>query len=761
MTVNLLGSLMHADGYSIFKGKLMQFTKRARLFGVRLIVLTLAGLIFASPSSAADYAITDLGTLGGPNSEAFAINNNGDVLGRAEISVSEYHAVLWRNGTMTDLRVVGNIFDAWAINDNGQIAGNSAVNQKQPVIWSNGAVTVLPVIPISGHIVSYANGINNSGQVVGENIWFGDDQGFLWSNGTMTNLGAFVPFAINNYGEFVGWDFPGANSVGLSINDFGQVTGSFNLSDGISFHAFLRSGGITTDLNTLGGMNSVGKSINNKGQIVGYSSRADGSISPFLWSNGTMTDLNSLITDSGWTLVPGSKLEKIAINDNGQIAATGIKNGERHALLLTPVNSCSVQVTREGQGDLPWGPKPYDTRPGRTISQLGCALTALSMALNFVGVTNDPLTLNDFMIGSDADYLGGFVNWGPATHDASDPSNAASPFPKPKQMRFDNLGGAKYSRNDSILSPTGAFKQVNDALCAADPHPVIVGVSGIRDCATTGGLPSPDTPGHFVLVTGKQVDANGIPHYSIIDPGCQTNTSLDVFNNEFVTRGVVKDPPGDISELDIAVDGNADLLVADPFGNVTGHDVNLGTISQSIAGSSYISDALNDDVTGEPGTDVTRQVPIFQPSVGTFRINVNGTKLASYTLSVRAFSQDGSAQPFIVLKGIGAPGSTTQYQVQFVSAPGSVSSATVFATFEGTLSDITNSLQLGLIDNSGTANSLSQKISAAQKQTGSARTNILNAFTQEVNAQAGKHLNGLVVDVLLQDAASLISQNGN
>lgn len=90
-----------------------------------------------------------------------------------------------------------------------------------------------------------------------------------------------------------------------------------------------------------------------------------------------------------------------------------------------------------------------------------------------------------------------------------------------------------------------------------------------------------------------------------------------------------------------------------------------------------------------------------------------------------------------------------------------MSAATIFASFGSTLSDIGNSLQLGLIDNSGVANSLSQKISAAQQKTGSVRKNILNAFINEVNAQAGKHINGLAVDVLLQDAASLISQNGS
>jgi len=140
---------------------------------------------------------------------------------------------------------------------------------------------------------------------------------------------------------------------------------------------------------------------------------------------------------------------------------------------------------------------------------------------------------------------------------------------------------------------------------------------------------------------------------------------------------------------------------------------------------------------------------------------VNGTKFATYSLSIRAFSQDGSAQPFIVLQGIEGPGSTTVYQLQFASSRGSVSTAILIASFVSTLTDINNALQLGLIDNSGVADSLSQKINAAQKATGSARTNILNAFKNEVNAQAGKHVTGVAVEVFLQDAASLISQNGS
>ena len=51
----------------------------------------------------------------------------------------------------------------------------------------------------------------------------------------------------------------------------------------------------------------------------------------FLYSNGKMYDLNSLIPpNSGWVIEVGQ-----GINDKGEIAATGTLNGTQHALLLT------------------------------------------------------------------------------------------------------------------------------------------------------------------------------------------------------------------------------------------------------------------------------------------------------------------------------------------------------------------------------------------------------------------------------------------
>ena len=76
-------------------------------------------------------------------------------------------------------------------------------------------------------------------------------------------------------------------------------------------------------------------------------------------------------------------------------------------------------------------------------------------------------------------------------------------------------------------------------------------------------------------------------------------------------------------------------------------------------------------------------------------------------------------------------------------------------TFQSTLLDIMSGLRLGLIDPPGIANSLVQKIQAAENSTGPDRINILIAFIHAVDAQAGKHITGLEAFKLRADAAYL------
>jgi len=63
----------------------------------------------------------------------------------------------------------------------------------------------------------------------------------------------------------------------------------------------------------------------------------------FLYANGTMQDLNSLIApDSGWVLQDAD-----AINDVGQITGFGLINGQTHGFLLTPTpepGACAIAL---------------------------------------------------------------------------------------------------------------------------------------------------------------------------------------------------------------------------------------------------------------------------------------------------------------------------------------------------------------------------------------------------------------------------------
>jgi probable HAF family extracellular repeat protein len=87
------------------------------------------------------------------------------------------------------------------------------------------------------------------------------------------------------------------------------------------------------DLGTLGGTTtSNAHGINNGDEVVGSSDTSDGGQHAFLYSDGVMSDLNSLIpANSGWVL-----LEAQDINDNGHIVGTGFKDGSPHAFLLAP-----------------------------------------------------------------------------------------------------------------------------------------------------------------------------------------------------------------------------------------------------------------------------------------------------------------------------------------------------------------------------------------------------------------------------------------
>jgi probable HAF family extracellular repeat protein len=105
-------------------------------------------------------------------------------------------------------------------------------------------------------------------------------------------------YAVTNLGTL-----GGSNSYAFGINETGQVVGEAETSSGNS-HAFLWKDGAMTDLDSLNSGDSFAIDINNRGQVLSnFGSHGNASPSGFLWSNGTITNFAIYNHDSSlWPL---------------------------------------------------------------------------------------------------------------------------------------------------------------------------------------------------------------------------------------------------------------------------------------------------------------------------------------------------------------------------------------------------------------------------------------------------------------------------
>jgi probable HAF family extracellular repeat protein len=126
----------------------------------------------------------DLGTLGGRESRAMAINSEGTVAGAATNRSKYFHATVWSaSGDILDLGALGGGHSyAYGLNDAGLVVGSSydAQGRSRAFVWSGGVLYDLNdlVTNAAGWSLTAAYGINQSGQIVGSGFFNGQSSAF-------------------------------------------------------------------------------------------------------------------------------------------------------------------------------------------------------------------------------------------------------------------------------------------------------------------------------------------------------------------------------------------------------------------------------------------------------------------------------------------------------------------------------------------------------------------------------------------------------
>jgi len=327
-------------------------------------------LAFTCSSVFASIEVTDLGTLGGQWSDAYAINDHNQIVGLSETSSGASHTFLFQNGQMSDLYPLnGQLSEPIGLNNSGQVASGviGEDGHYYPAVYDIKTDKIMIPGSLGGTspdgTTGAATAINDARQVVGYSyIPSGEWHAFMYNSGVMQDLGSLpadtrvyyaYALGINSSGLVVGgsgsqhafvysngamavFEPPNSDaSRAYGINSRGQATGYYykeNVGRG-----FLYSGNQFIPIGPSQSPYTVGFAINEQGIVVGASWLPDHDSCrtcyqprAFAFTGEQFIDLNDLLpAGSEWTL-----RYAYGINNNGKIIGQGVIRGEEHAFLL-------------------------------------------------------------------------------------------------------------------------------------------------------------------------------------------------------------------------------------------------------------------------------------------------------------------------------------------------------------------------------------------------------------------------------------------
>ncbi len=160
-------------------------------------------------------------------------------------------------------------------------------NGRSAFIYDRGAITSFNYPRVGQALAAtVANGINNSGQIVGGfcDTSFVCPQGFF----NVANHGF-----LDDHGKFTQLDYPGTvgTTQAFAINDAGQIVGDYEINESGPY-GFLYANGKYQAINYPNALYTVASAINNHGVIAGLYEDQKGQVHGFTDQNGTFTEID-------------------------------------------------------------------------------------------------------------------------------------------------------------------------------------------------------------------------------------------------------------------------------------------------------------------------------------------------------------------------------------------------------------------------------------------------------------------------------------
>src|SRR5436309_3429176 len=325
------------------------------------------------------YQVSNLPDFGGTSSGGNSINDQSWVAGYSRLPDRNRHATLWRSGLLSDLGTLGgpNSSVTWNVkNTQGVIVGISQTADPEPLgeSWSSAAFYSTP---------------NNVGYI---------NLGFVWeqSLGQMRGLPNFpggnngFATGVNNLRQVVGWAENGVHDgacVLPQVLQFHPAMWTLGPPDQIQ------------DLPLIPGDTSgAATAINDNGQIVGISGICDQAVGrhtarhAVLWENGGVTDLGNL--GAQWWNTP------TAINQRGDVVGFDgdpafVEGDILHAFMWTREDGIRHLKPLQGRSPKHVDSEAYGINQARQVVGISCDANFIDCRAVIWDHGNTPTDLNE------------------------------------------------------------------------------------------------------------------------------------------------------------------------------------------------------------------------------------------------------------------------------------------------------------------------------------------------------------------------------